>query len=85
MEIYKIHFIALLVWWIRECQEGQLISYDTALLIVKCTPKYDFLFLVKRRKNREKLLVIVVLVFEKEKCTYLIDEILQPKGHSDLF
>ena len=73
-----------LMWWIRECQEGQFIPCNTAQLIAKGPSKNVCYFLVKESKNKNlflvlKNLVIAVVVFKKAKCTCFIGEKLQPK------
>ena len=53
-----VHFIAFLMWWIRECQEGQFIPCNTAQLIAKCPSKNVCYFLVKESKNKNLFLVL---------------------------
>ena len=84
-----IHFIAFLMWWIRECQEGQFIPCNTA---VNCEMPFQkcLLFFGERKQKQKsfpcvkKLLVIAVVVFKKAKCTCFIGEKLQPKSHRNL-
>ena len=47
-----------LMWWIRECQEGQFIPCNTAQLIAKCPSKNVCYFLVKESKNKNLFLVL---------------------------
>ena len=85
MGIWQVHFIAFLMWWIREFEEGKFIPCNTAQLISKCPSKNACYILVKEHKNKnlllalKKLLLIAVVVFKKAKCTCLICEKLQPK------
>ena len=53
-----VHFIAFLMWWIRECQEGHFIPCNTAQLIAKCPSKNACYFLVKESKNKNLFLVL---------------------------
>ena len=58
MGIWQVHFIAFLMWWIREFQEGQFLPCNTAQLIAKCPSKNACYFLVKESKNENLLLVL---------------------------
>ena len=75
MEIWKVHFIVFLMWWIRESGKG---AWNTAQLIAKCTPENS------QTKKKiicvKTLLVIAVVVFEKKKGACLIGKKLQPKS-----
>ena len=58
MGIWQVHFIAFLMWWIREFQEGQFLPCNTAQLIATWPSKNACYFLVKESKNENLLLVL---------------------------
>ena len=58
MGIWQVHFLAFLMWWIKEFEEEQFIPCNTAQLVSKCPSKNACYFLVKESKNKNLLLVL---------------------------
>ena len=64
-----------LMWWIRECQEGQFIPCNTAQLIAKC-PSKNVLFFGKRKQKQKsfpcvKKLLVIALWFLKKRNVHV--------------